>query len=115
MVYQKISWWPQGFGLFVSSASAKPFALHDKESLPDPPKIDPIVIKPKNKAEILRSFLQIGNKKITRAISVGFPEKVHYSLNLENGQIIQVWKGDFADVKLIVDGILKNKTELINK
>jgi hypothetical protein len=53
---------------------------------------------------LLRSFLYFPAPKVyeiatkrTHVISVGEGEGPHYSLDLQNGALLQMWRGDFAD------------------
>jgi len=59
----------------------------------------PYVINAANKPYLLRSFLMFEGKKRTHVISVGTPEKVNYAYDLKQGALLQVWRGDFMDVK----------------
>jgi hypothetical protein len=58
---------------------------------------DPILVDaPVN--TLLRSFMDIkGNYRVVHAISIGSPEKVHYTYDLDKGMIAQVWRGEFLD------------------
>ncbi len=59
--------------------------------------VDPILVEaPVN--TILRSFVDIGgNYRVTHAVSVGSPDMVHYTYDLDHGTIVQVWRGGFLD------------------
>ncbi|MEM6964060.1 MAG: family 16 glycoside hydrolase [Bacteroidota bacterium] len=52
----------------------------------------------KDEPEILRSFIQHGEKKRTHCISVGETSGWNYSCDLSEGSILRLWKGDFLDV-----------------
>ncbi|MCF6404787.1 DUF1080 domain-containing protein [Chitinophaga filiformis] len=58
---------------------------------------DPILVDaPVN--TILRSFMDVkNNKRVVHAVSVGSPEKVHYTYDLDKGMVAQVWRGEFLD------------------
>ncbi len=58
---------------------------------------DPIMVyAPVN--TILRSFMDIpGGTRVVHAVSVGSPDKVHYTYDMDRGAVIQVWRGDFLD------------------
>nr|MBI1231671.1 DUF1080 domain-containing protein [Cytophagales bacterium] len=59
--------------------------------------VDPILVDPKERP-VLRSFMDIpGRIRVTHAISVGSPEGVHYTYDLDHGNIVQVWRGGFLD------------------
>ncbi|SHN37546.1 DUF1080 domain-containing protein [Chitinophaga sp. CF418] len=59
--------------------------------------VDPILVDaPVN--TILRSFMDVkNNKRVVHAVSVGSPEKVHYTYDLDKGMVAQVWRGEFLD------------------
>ena len=58
---------------------------------------DPILVDPRERP-VLRSFMDIpGGTRVTHAISVGSPEGVHYTYDLDHGNLIQMWRGGFLD------------------
>lgn len=60
--------------------------------------VDPILVDAPVNTN-LRSFMDVaGNYRIVHAISVGSPEKAHYTYDLDKGQLAQVWRGEFLDV-----------------
>ncbi|MEM6376907.1 MAG: family 16 glycoside hydrolase [Bacteroidota bacterium] len=65
---------------------------------------DPIFERPTNRARLLRSFVDFKMphmetaKKITNAINVGDPTGVHYTFDLKQGSVVQVWRGDFLNM-----------------
>ncbi|MFN3850583.1 MAG: family 16 glycoside hydrolase [Spirosomataceae bacterium] len=96
--YQRI-WWRPALGLFVSSAEIRPYALHPVSSLPDPDPVGGIYVNPlTGKAEMIRSFVMFEGKKRTHVISVGTPQKINYSFDLNQGTLLNVWRGNFANV-----------------
>ena len=59
--------------------------------------VDPIHIEP-TENYILRSFMDLpGSPRVVHAVSVGSPEKVHYTYDMDNAAIIQVWRGGFLN------------------
>ena len=59
--------------------------------------VDPILIEP-SENYILRSFMDLpGSPRVVHAVSVGSPEKVHYTYDMDNAAIIQVWRGGFLN------------------
>jgi len=59
--------------------------------------VDPILIEP-SENYILRSFMDLpGYPRVVHAVSVGSPEKVHYTYDMDNAAIIQVWRGGFLN------------------
>lgn len=59
--------------------------------------VDPIHIEA-SENYILRSFMDLpGSPRVVHAVSVGSPEKVHYTYDMDNAAIIQVWRGGFLN------------------
>ncbi len=97
-IYHPIYWRPV-FGVEVSGADFRPYGLNDPKTLPTRQLEGGIFIdNVESKAKTIRSFLNFNETKLTKVISVGTPEKIHYSFDLDNGSLLQVWKGKFADV-----------------
>ncbi len=94
------NWSRPGLGLFVSQVGTRPQALHTLSSLPEPVPIPLISIKPEVNAERIRSFIQLPGEthKRTHSLSVGSPSGYHYTVDLDQMALLQVWKGDFANV-----------------
>ena len=47
---------------------------------------------------ILRSFVDLpGNVRLTHSVNVGSPEGLHYTYDMDNGMLAQVWRGGFLD------------------
>ncbi|HMQ48684.1 MAG TPA: DUF1080 domain-containing protein [Saprospiraceae bacterium] len=105
LVYTKTgNWFLNGLGLFVAGPGIRYQALHTESSLP--PGIqaaDPILLEKTASPYLLRSFVDFQttgdsiSHRISHAINVGNPEGLHFSYNLENGALFQVWKGPFLD------------------
>lgn len=59
--------------------------------------VDPILIDaPTN--TILRSFMDLpGGPRVVHAVSVGSPAQVHYTYDMDNAMIIQLWRGGFLN------------------
>lgn len=58
---------------------------------------DPILIDaPVN--TIIRSFMDLpGGIRVVHAVSVGSAQQVHYTYDMDKGNIVQVWRGQFLD------------------
>lgn len=95
--YQTIFWRP-AMGLFVASGKTRPYALHASNALPLPEMVGGIYEEPTTKARTIRSFVNFKDKKRTKVISVGSPQHVHYTFDLDNAALLYVWRGAFADV-----------------
>lgn len=62
-------------------------------------KPEPLALQPgPERPELLRGFVKYGDKKRTHVISVGTPQGVHYSYDLQQAAVLRCWKGRFADV-----------------
>ena len=116
LFYSKfVEWQKPNLGLAISGPGIREFFLTDATSSAND-EVDPIMIDaPTN--TVLRSFMDIpsadaprvdasGNSnpqnrpqrvRITHAISVGSPEQVHYTYDLDKGALVQVWRGAFLD------------------
>ena len=99
--FHKFTWRRPALGMMVSTQGVRPYPLHVLSSVPEPQPIPTIeVTATGGKAELVRSFIQRqGEKnKRTHCLSVGTPEGVHYTLDLNWGSLLQFWKGPFANV-----------------
>ena len=98
-VFFSRSWFRPGLGLFVSQAGTRPQPLHALSSLPEPDPIGVISVEPETKSEMVRSFVQMPGEKYkrTHSLSVGSPTGLHYTMDLDQMALLQVWKGDFAN------------------
>jgi Domain of Unknown Function (DUF1080)/PA14 domain len=95
-------------GLTVAGPATRPVAFHSFTSLltglgtPN----DPILLDTKENM-VFRSFMDIPqdgkNKRIVHNVNVGSMDKLHYSYDLDNGAIAQIWKGDFLNTSPMWD------------
>lgn len=94
ILYVKFDDWSnKSVGLNISGPGIREFAMGDVIA---PNSVDPILVDaPVN--TMLRSFMDIPGKRVVHAISIGSPEGVHYTYDLENGAMIQSWHGGFLD------------------
>lgn len=60
------------------------------------PPVDPILVDVA-KTNLLRSFMDIPGKRVVHAVSVGSNEGIHYTYDMDNGFLVQVWRGGFLD------------------
>ncbi len=59
---------------------------------------NPILVNAET-TRVLRSFVDIpGRIRVVHAVSVGHPQRVHYTYDMDHGTIVQAWRGDFLDV-----------------
>lgn len=59
---------------------------------------DPILVDATT-TRVLRSFVDIpGRIRVVHAVSVGHPQRVHYTYDMDHGTLVQAWRGDFLDM-----------------
>ncbi|MCC7466940.1 MAG: DUF1080 domain-containing protein [Saprospiraceae bacterium] len=106
-VYKMDTWLKPYLAFWVEGPKARAVGLHSKSATlaltpPDPIYLD--APEPK----VFRSFMDItpfgGEKKrVVHAAQVGDPGRLHYTYDLDNGAVPQIWKGDFLDVSPMWD------------
>jgi hypothetical protein len=72
-------------------------ALFDENAAPPSPPLDPIMLDVAGEPTLLRSFVRWGDGKRTHVVNVGDPTAVHYSYDLEEGALLQAWRGPFLE------------------
>lgn len=82
-------------GLSISGPGIREYVISDA-NVPSGEPVDPILINA-TRNTILRSFMDIDTVRVTHAVSVGSPQLVHYTYDLDRGTIVQVWRGGFLD------------------
>lgn len=97
LLYAKLQdWVSTSLGLSVSGPGLRETQLSDA-STRGGSSADPILVDPKERP-VLRSFMDLpGHSRVTHAISVGSAQKVHYTYDLDFGNLVQIWRGDFLD------------------
>ena len=106
-VYKTDNWVAPVMGMFIQGPSFRTTAYHTLASTLSSPPSDPIFLDAKEPT-ILRSFSDVvkdgkRQKRITHAVNVGNQDKLHYTYDLSNGAIAQIWKGDFLDTSPMWD------------
>jgi Domain of Unknown Function (DUF1080) len=108
IVYKTDASWQPILGLVVTGPGFRPVNLHTYTSLiagAGTPS-DPIMLDAKENM-VFRSFMDIPqegkNKRIVHNVNVGSPDKLHYSYDLDNGAIVQMWKGEFLNTSPMWD------------
>jgi hypothetical protein len=94
-------WVRPALGVEVEGPGFRRTTLTAPASMLTPPATDPILIDARENT-ITRSFMdyfQDGKriKRIVHAVQVGSPEGIHYTFDLDNGALAQVWRGEFLD------------------
>jgi hypothetical protein len=59
--------------------------------------VSPITVLVSQEPELQRGFVEHQGRKHTHTISVGEPGQVNYSLDLQSGELLQVWRGGFLE------------------
>lgn len=62
-----------------------------------PPRVGSIFVEPDGEPALIRGFVNHGEKKKTHTIAVGHPGRVHYTMDLRQGSLMHIWKGDFIE------------------
>ena len=88
-------WSNRALALSISGPGIRDYVIGD--IVTEGSNADPIMVDaPTN--TMLRSFMDIpGGQRVVHAISVGSPQQVHYTYDLDKGSLVQVWRGGFLD------------------
>ncbi len=98
MYYWKTDGWVKPIlGLYAESATIRKHELHAAGSTILTIPVPMIIANTEVQPVILRSFMDIPDKRITHAVSVGNKENVHFTYDLDNGSLFQVWRGGFLN------------------
>lgn len=92
------------YKIFVDDPGISRPLLHAASSLSHPPSDRPIIIEPEKRTIVQRCFMQDGEKKSTFCVAVGEPGQIHYAMDLSQGAIINLWKGEFLDATTMWTG-----------
>lgn len=97
LMYSKyMDWVEPGLGLAVQGPGIRKYIISDGNvsggNMPDP------ILVEASETPVLRSFMDIPDgPRVTHAISVGSPEQLHYTYDLDHGTLVQLWRGRFLD------------------
>ncbi|MFD2572852.1 family 16 glycoside hydrolase [Spirosoma soli] len=104
LFYSKfVDWTKPALGLAVAGPGIREYAITNAVG-DNGEEVDPIIVDaPTN--TILRSFMDLpGDKgtegkgvRVVHAVSVGSPQQIHYTYDLDKGALVQVWRGSFLD------------------
>ena len=98
IIYIKdFSWRKNGLAVFIQKQLSEKQAITERTSLPDPEPTPLVEVKTSDQTVLQRSFMMHGNKKITHAISVGMPNGLSFSYDLNQGGFLHLWRGKFLD------------------
>lgn len=98
LIYNKHTPWRRNFDIYVEGPGIQKYALQKEvQQVNGQDAKQDFSIKVDHEPIAQRSFWMHDGEKRTHCISVGTPQKVHYSYDLEAGSLLQVWSGDFID------------------
>ena len=102
MYYWKTDGWLQpSLGLYAESETIRKHPLHYPNSALVANPTSPILLNTATEPVILRSFMDIKEdgkgKRVVHAVSVGNKENIHFTYDLDNGALFQIWKGGFLN------------------
>ena len=88
-------------GFWVKGPEFRSTAYHSLGSYLGSSSDDPILLDAKEPI-VFRSFVDLmkngkRGRRMAHAVNVGNPSNLHYTYDLENGSIAQIWKGDFLN------------------
>lgn len=104
LLYAKFQDWAKpSIGLAVAGPGIRQYAISEGGGN-DGEEVDPIIIDASTNT-VLRSFMDMTGEKnsqgrtlrVVHAVSVGSPEHIHYTYDLDKGALVQVWRGSFLD------------------
>lgn len=91
------SWAKPSLGVYLEGPGVRLYKLHSPGALILTHPEDPVYINPTTEPLLQRTFVDFNGKRKTHAIAVGEPSKINYSMDLNNGSLLQIWKGGFYD------------------
>ncbi len=91
------NWRPNSLGIFIQKDQWEKQAITERTSLLDMVPMPLIDVKTTDVPAIQRSFIMYGDKKISHGISVGMPDGLNFSYDLNQGGFLQFWRGDFLN------------------
>ena len=97
LLYTKLEDWEKpSLALSIAGSGIREFLISDANTgMSD--EADPILVAGTSNS-ILRSFMDIPQgPRITHAVNVSSSQQLHYTYDLNKGNIVQVWKGGFLD------------------
>jgi hypothetical protein len=92
------NWRPNSLGVFIQKDQWEKQNITERTSLLDMVPVPLIEVKPTDQPAVQRSFIMYGNKKISHGISVGMPDGLSFSYDLNQGGFLQLWRGKFLNV-----------------
>ena len=105
--YKMDGWMEPYLGLWIEGPNSRATPLQSMSATLAIAPNDPILMDAKE-PKVFRSFMDItpprsAKKRVVHAVQVGDPAHLHYTYDLDNGSVAQLWKGDFLDVSPMWD------------
>ncbi|MEM9916461.1 MAG: DUF1080 domain-containing protein [Bacteroidota bacterium] len=104
ITYAKREGWMQPrLGLFIQGPGFRLAPTHIASSFLLNRPVNPILIDADQDVKLIRCFVDFKGydrslkNRIVHAISAGHEEKLHYTYDLDEGNLLQIWRGDFLD------------------
>lgn len=98
IIYVKdFSWRKNGLAVFIQKPLSEKLSITERTSLPDPEPTPLVEVKANDQPVLQRSFMMYGNKKKTHVISVGMPNGLSFSYDLNQGGFLHLWRGKFLN------------------
>lgn len=99
-------WMPPILALNLEGPDGSSGSYHAVSSTLSLQPADPIYLDAPT-PKCFRSFVDYEHnglkKRLVHPVNVGHPDQLHYTYNLDNGALTQIWKGDFLDVSPMWD------------
>ncbi len=97
MSYSKYyDWAKPAVGVSIKGPGVREFVISDA-NIPSGDDADPVLVDATDNT-ILRSFMDLPEGgRVVHAVNVGSPEKIHYTYDMDNGMMVQLWRGNFLD------------------
>lgn len=120
VTYKMDNWMPPVLGLWIEGPASTPAPLHTPSAMLALEASDPILLDAQVPT-VFRSFMDITlphavrgdkdfllltdphKKRVVHAVQVGDPSNLHYTYDLDNGAVAQLWKGDFLNTSPMWD------------
>ncbi|MEJ7559772.1 MAG: family 16 glycoside hydrolase [Pedobacter sp.] len=93
---KNVDWAKTALSLSVAGPGIREYLLSDANVV-SAEAVSPILISAEENM-VLRSFTDLpGNVRVIHGVGVGSIEQLHYTYDLDNGMIVQLWRGNFLD------------------
>lgn len=107
LYYKMDEWMPPMLALWIESPDGGKGAYHAMSSTLALEPSDPIYLDAAT-PKVFRSFVDYSEngafkKRIVHPVNVGHPDGMHYTYDLDNGAVAQIWKGEFLNTSPMWD------------